>query len=78
MSMLKGILSLAEEDFGVRICAMPTNLAKRKYKPKKEILTTNEVVKLIAHAKQDPERGIYYAYPFLTGVRVSEQLGLLW
>jgi integrase len=78
MSMLKGILALAEEDFGVRVCSMPTNLAKRKSKPRKDILTTSEVAALIAHAKQDPERGIYYAFPFLTGVRVSEQLGLLW
>lgn len=78
MSMLKGILALAEEDFGVRVCAMPTNLAKRKSKPKKQILTAGEVAALITHAKQDRERGIYYAFPFLTGVRVSEQLGLLW
>ena len=36
MSMLKGILALAEEDFGVRVCSMPTNLARRKVKPRKE------------------------------------------
>jgi len=78
MSMLKGILALAEEDFGVRVCSMPTNLAKRKTKPKKGILSAEEVAELIAHAKTDKERGIFYAFPFLTGVRVSEQLGLLW
>ena len=78
MSMLKGILALAEEDFGVRVCSMPTNLARRKSKPKKEILTPEEVAELLTHAKNDTERGIYYAFPFLTGVRVSEQLGLLW
>lgn len=78
MSMFKGILALAEEDFGVRVCSMPTNLAKRKSKPKKAILTTDEVAALLAHAQEDPERGLYYAFPFLTGVRVSEQLGLLW
>jgi len=38
MSMLKGILALAEEDFGVRMCSMPTNLARRESKPKKEIM----------------------------------------
>ena len=74
----KLLLMLAEEDFGVRVCAMPTNLAKRKSKPKKEILSPDEVAALIALAKADPERGIFYAFPFLTGVRVSEQLGLLW
>lgn len=78
MSMLKGILALAEEDFGVRVCSMPTNLARRKAKPKKEILTPDEVAELIAHAKADKARGIFVAFPFLTGVRVSEQLGLLW
>jgi len=77
-SMLKGILALAEEDFGVRVCSMPTNLARRKSKPKKEILTPEEVAKLIAYAKTDKERGIFIAWPFLTGTRASEQLGLLW
>ncbi len=33
---------------------------------------------LIAYAKTDKDRGIYCAFPFLTGVRVFEQLGLLW
>lgn len=69
--MLKGILALAEEDFGVRVCSMPTNLARRKSKPKKEILTPEEVAELLTHAKSDKERGIFYAFPFLTGVRVS-------
>jgi len=78
MSMLKGILALAEEDFGVRVCSMPTNLARRKSKPRKDILTPEEVAKFIAHARTNKERGIFYAFPFLTGVRVSEQLGLLW
>lgn len=78
MTMLKSILSLAEEDFGVRVCSIPTNLARRKSKPRKEILTPEEVTDLLEYAKDDPERGIYYAFPFYTGVRISEQLGLLW
>ena len=78
MSMLKGILALAEEDFGVLVCSMPSNLAKRKAKPKKDILTPEEVSKLLAYAQTDKERGIFVGFPFLTGVRVSEQLGLLW
>jgi hypothetical protein len=45
MSMLKGILALAEEDFGVRVCSFPTNLAKRKAKPKKDILIPEEVAR---------------------------------
>ena len=78
MTVLKSILALAEEDFGVRVCSIPTNLARRKSKPRKVILTPEEVSKLLEYAKQDPERGIYYAFPFYTGVRISEQLGLLW
>lgn len=36
------------------------------------------MAKLLHHAKLDRERGIYYAFPFLAGIRVSEQLGFLW
>ena len=36
------------------------------------------MTKLIAYAQTDKDRGIYYAFPFLTGMRASEQLGLLW
>ena len=32
----------------------------------------------LSAARQDPEKGIYYAFPFLTGTRPSEQLALLW
>jgi integrase len=78
MGMLKSILALAEEDFDVPVCKMPTNLARRKHKPTKAILKPKEVAKLIAHAQTDKDRGIYYAFPFLTGMRASEQLGLLW
>ncbi len=78
MSFLKSILALAEEDFGVRTCKIPSNLPRRKHKPKKEILSPEEVAKLIAYAQTDKAKGIYYAFPFLTGVRVSEQLALRW
>ena len=33
---------------------------------------------MIEYAQRDPYRGIYFAFPFLTGVRPSEQLALLW
>jgi integrase len=78
MSFLKSILALAHEDFGAKSCAIPSNLPRRKHKPKKEILSPEEVAKLIAYAQTDKAKGIYYAFPFLTGVRVSEQLALLW
>ena len=78
LSMLKAVLSLVEEDFRVRAPAMPTDVARRRSKVRKAILTPEHVAKLIAHARTDPYRGIYYAFLFLTGVRISEQLGLLW
>lgn len=76
--MFKSILALAEEDFGIPVPKMPSNLTRRKQKPKKTILDPAEVAQLIDHARTDPQRGIFYAFPFLTGVRASEQLGLLW
>ncbi|MHC4432446.1 MAG: hypothetical protein ACYTBS_11465, partial [Planctomycetota bacterium] len=78
MGMLKSILALAEEDFAVPVCKMPTNLARRTHKPRKDILATVEVAKLLSYAQTDKDRGIHVAFPFLTGMRASEQLGLLW
>lgn len=77
-SHLKSILSLAEEDFSIRAPSMPTGLPRVRHKPKKTILTTEHIAKLIASAREDPEHGIYCAFPFLAGTRPSEQLGLLW
>ncbi len=77
-SHLKSILALAEEDFSIRAPSLPTGLSRARHKPKKAILGPEEIAKLIAAAKQDPEHGLYYAFPFLAGTRPSEQLGLLW
>lgn len=78
LSMLKSILALCEEDFGVRAPSMPTNTVKRRSRPMKEILAASDVAKLLDAAQRDPDRGIYYAFPFLSGTRISEQLALLW
>lgn len=75
---LKAALALAAEELQMRVPAMPTQLGRGRSKPRKQILTPAEVGCLIAEALQDDERGLYYAFPFLTGVRPSEQLGLLW
>jgi integrase len=75
---LNAALRLAEEDLRIRACAMPLYLGKAKQKTKKAILTTEQVARLVAAARQDQERGIYYAFPFLCGTRPSEQLALLW
>lgn len=75
---LSTILALAAEDFSIRVPAMPTSLGRSKRKEKKQLLTEQQVEALLLAAEQDDEKGIYYAWPFLTGTRASEQLGLLW
>ena len=77
-SLLKSILALAEEDFGLRAPSMPNNLALRRSREKKAILALEQIATLIAAAKQDPEHGLHYSFPFFAGTRPSEQLGLLW
>lgn len=76
--MLKSVLALAEEDFGVPVPKMPSNLVRRRTKPRKDIFEPQEVATLLDYAESDPQHGIFVAFPFLTGTRVSEQLGLLW
>jgi integrase len=75
---LVSVLALAAEDLNIRPPAMPSNLGRGKPKVKKTLLTTEQVSKLIQHARKDRERGLYVAFPFLAGTRPSEQLGLLW
>ena len=75
---LRAALCLAAEDFVVPVPPMPTRLGRGRSKSRKAILTTDQVGQLLSAALQDTARGIYYAFPFLTGVRSSEQLALLW
>lgn len=75
---LESILALAEEEFGIRTPKMPILLERGKQKAKKAILTLDQVKALIAGAQLDKEYGIYYAWPFLTGTRVSEQFAIAW
>lgn len=77
-SILKTILALAEEDFGIRAPSMPTGLGRGRHKLKKAILSPDQIAKVITAARLDRERGIFVAFPFLVGTRPSEQLGLLW
>jgi integrase len=76
-SFLKAALDLAAEDFGIRPPAMP-KIDRMRGKAKKKILTPEQIAKVIAAAKADPERGVYVATPFLTGLRIGEMLGLQW
>jgi integrase len=75
---LNAALRLAEEDLRIKACSMPLYLSKQKQKAKKAILPTEEVRRLIAAARLDRDKGVYYAFPFLAGTRPSEQLALLW
>jgi integrase len=77
MNFLKAALALAAEDFGIRPPAMP-KIDRMRGKAKKKLLTPEQIATLIAAAKADPERGIYVATPFLTGMRIGEMLGLQW
>ncbi len=75
---LASALALAAEDLNVRPPTMPTKLGRGKPKAKKLILNPDQVAVLLAACRQDSEKGIYVAFPFLAGTRPSEQLGLLW
>lgn len=76
--VLHAVLKLAAEDFGVRTPVMPSGLGRIRDKNKKRILTLEQGRVLIEAARRDPTRGIHVAFPFLTGMRPSEQLGLTW
>jgi integrase len=75
---LRAALALVAEDYNLRVPSMPSHLGRGRSKPKKAIITAAEVSRLLRAALQDEHKGIYYAFPFLTGVRPSEQLALLW
>ena len=76
--LLQSSLALVAEDFDLRVPALPTKLGRRRMKPKKRILTSDQIALLLQAAIKDRYRGIYYAFPFMTGARPSEQLALLW
>jgi integrase len=75
---LRSALGLAAEDFGVPVPTMPSRVGRGRPRTKKVILTPDQIGVLIRAAIQDEEKGVYYAFPFLTGVRPSEQLAIQW
>ncbi|MFT3987968.1 tyrosine-type recombinase/integrase [Aestuariivirga sp.] len=76
--VLGAVLALAEEEFAVRTPKMPTQLSRGHARPKKAILSMEQVKLLIQAARNDRQYGAYYAFPFLAGTRISEQFALLW
>ncbi|GHB04722.1 site-specific integrase [Algimonas arctica] len=75
--MLRSALELGAEDYNYRPPAMP-KIIKARSKPKKTLLKPDDIAQLLDHADGDPVRGMYYAFPFLSGTRPSEQLPLRW
>jgi integrase len=75
---LKAALALAAEDHEFRPPAMPGGLQRQRDKARKAVLTPDEVARILAAARDDLDKGVYYAAPFLMGTRPSEQLGLMW
>lgn len=75
---LQTLLALAAEDYNIRPPVLPKRMGRAKPKGKKAILLPAQVKTLLESAVKDEVYGIYYAFTFLTGVRPSEQLGLLW
>jgi integrase len=75
---LKAALALAAEDHEFRPPAMPTGLQRQRDKARRAVLTPDEVARLLTSARNDLDKGVYYAAPFLMGTRPSEQLGLMW
>lgn len=74
---LKAALEMAAEDFDLRLAVVPKT-GRGRHKVKKAILMPEQVALVLKDAQQDRDRAVYLAFPFLTGVRPSEQLGLLW
>lgn len=75
---LRAALALAAEDYHAKIPLMPSRLGRGRTRPKKLILSPEEVGRLLRAAWDDVAQGIYYAFPFLAGTRPSEQLALIW
>ena len=78
LMILKSAMALAAEDHEFRPPAIPIGLQRRPERPRKLVLTPEQVSQVLCGAKKDTETGVYYAAPFLMGTRPSEQLGLLW
>ena len=75
---LRTALTLVAEDFQVKVPTMPSRTGRGRPRRIKKILTPDQVGFLLEEAERDTRKGMYYAFPFLTGVRPSEQLALQW
>ncbi len=75
---LGAVLALIEEEYELRVPRLPRRTcSSRSRERERAILRPEQVARLLVSAETDA-RGIYYTFPFFTGTRPSEQLGLLW
>jgi integrase len=75
---LRTALTLVAEDFRITVPPMPSRTGRGRPRTTKKILRPDQVGLLLEGAANDARKGMYYAFPFLTGVRPSEQLALQW
>ena len=71
--LFKAALAVAAEDGGFRPPVFPTGLQRRSDRPAKRLLVSSQIA-----AAFHSDKAVYCAFPFLTGLRSSEMLGLLW
>src|SRR5215470_3357124 len=76
--LLRAILCLAAEDLEVPLPVLPARLGRGLVRPKKQILTPEQVGALLRAAQSDPHRGLYRAVPLPLRMRPREQIGLGW
>jgi integrase len=69
---------LAAEDFNLSVPQMPVHRGKGTPRRRKVILAPEQIGRIVSTALAGDVHGAYYSFPFLTGVRPSEQLALLW
>lgn len=77
LAILRAAMKQAAEDLGIRCPDIPNGLQRQLNKAPKALLTPAQVSTLLEAAQTD-DKALYVAFPFLTGVRASEQLGVLW
>lgn len=75
---LSSIFRLIEEDFEFRLSRMPSRPGPAYRRKKRQLLSEDQVKLIFDEAQKDKKWGLYYLFPFLTGVRPSEMLGLTW
>ncbi len=75
---LSSIFRLIEEDYEVRLARMPSRPGPVHRRKSRKLLTEKQVKLVLQEASRDKKWGVYYAFLFLTGVRPSEMLALLW